>query len=134
MWKLILFITITIIVFGCAGLESANIVGAFDRTYRETKTFNTLDEVYSYQKQVIDTTTSLGGKVLTSDITIQSPPRYFFVVELPDYRIDFPYGERDASHKSATILSICMLILAGGAIVFLITIMIINYKRDPPSF
>jgi hypothetical protein len=92
---LITIATLLFIIVGFAGMQS---LSQAPRRYSETKSFNTLEEAQVYQTQIISETLSRGGKVVSSDLTVASPPNLTWEIILPGNewipsKVEpFPYG------------------------------------------
>lgn len=72
-------------------------VGSYDHLFTGREEFDTLEEAYQFQKEIIDVAQSIGADVYKSSLSVLSPPTIEYRVYVQDHSTSFPYGERNMS-------------------------------------
>lgn len=100
----VLFSLFTLLIF--AGLAVAMICSFAENTYRYTgqQEFETLEEAYSFQQEVINEAVSIDAKIKNVGVSVQSPPTVSWDIKLHQPTVfhvndnhEFPYGSKKMS-------------------------------------
>ena len=114
--------SVLLTAFGLYALASSlGTLGTFPHTFIGKQEFSTMEEMQSFQSDLVSKVEEAGGSVQSFDLTALSPPKVFFNIYIPSV-YEFEYGEQLFSVLLVTVFQ------ATTIIVFVFMLSIANWS------